>query len=159
MFNTEAEEAVKFYITLFQNSEILKTTYFGAKELQTLSRLPEDQRPGPEGSVKMITFTLNGRTYRAGNGGGYFKFNHGISMCVRCETQDEIDRVWNKLAEDGKIEECGWVSDKFGVPWQIIPAILDDLTSSTDEKAQRAAVKVLNSKKLVIEEIKKAYFE
>lgn len=159
MFNSDAEDAVKFYISLFKNSEILKTTYYGPKDIQILSRLPVEDRPGPEGSVKTITFTLNGRTFRAGNGGARFKFNHGVSMYVRCETQPEIDDIWNKIAEEGSIEESGWVCDKYGVPWQVAPSILDDFLAGSDEKSQRASAKVLSSKKMIIDEIKKAYFE
>lgn len=159
MFDNQAEEAVQFYLSVFPNSEIVSTSHFSQDELNELERLPADQRPGPVGQVKMITMRINGILLNVGNGGSFFKFNHGVSMFVRCETQEEIDRIWNKLASDGgQIEECGWVRDKFGVPWQVTPAILDRWMQDPDpEKQARVGVQILRSKKLVIKELRQVY--
>jgi len=158
MFNTQAEDAAKFYVSLFKDSKILKTTYYSKREIEALARVPEDQRPGPAGSVKTVTFTMLGRLYQACNGGNYFKFSHGISLYVNCDTQAEIDFLWDKISEGGRVEECGWIKDKFGVPWQIAPTELEKWQSDPDsEKSDRVALEVYKSRKLNIAKLKRAY--
>ncbi len=124
-FKKEAEEVVKLYVSVFSsvfgNSKILKTTYFGKEELEALKNVPEvseDIMPGPAGSVKTIRFQLNGQEFMAVNGGGYFgKFHDSMSLYVTCETQNQLDKLWEKLSEGGLQQPCGWVKDKFGVSW------------------------------------------
>ncbi len=159
MFNKNAKEAVDFYISVFPNSEILDTIYFTGGEIDELKRrLPADQIPANPGDVKMITARINGLIINAGNGGSYFEFNHGVSMFVRCESQQQIDQIWDKLSKDGEIEECGWIKDKYGVPWQVTPAILDKWQQDPDKnKLDRLGVQILRSKKLIIEELRRAY--
>ncbi len=157
-FNNQAEEAVEFYVSIFCNSRILRISRYGERELQALARLPEEIRPGPAGSVKIINFSLERQELLAANGGPFFSFNHGISLYVKCDTQAEIDNLWSKLSDGGEIEECGWLKDKFGVSWQIAPTKLDEWLSDPDQhKAQRVAIAVFSSKKLDIENLKKAY--
>ena len=158
MFNNQAGEAAAFYVSIFKNSKIIKITCYGEKELAALSRLPEDIRPGPVGSVKAVRFQLNGQEFLAANGGPYFKFSEGISLYVNCETQEELDDLWEKLSEGGEIQECGWLKDKYGVSWQIAPTIMQEMMEDPDpEKAQRVMIALLKMKKLDIETLKRAY--
>lgn len=158
MFKKEAEEASRLYREVFPNSEILNTSHYTAEEMKELERLPADQRPGPAGAVKMIVMKINGMKVYLANGGPFFEFNHAVSMFVHCETQQEIDQIWDKMQKaGGTVEECGWIRDKFGVPWQIVPAILDQwLTDADPEKSGRVSRQIFRSKKLVIEELKRA---
>jgi predicted 3-demethylubiquinone-9 3-methyltransferase (glyoxalase superfamily) len=157
-FNNQAEEAVNFYVSIFKTSKILKTTRYGEKELAALSHLPEGIRPGPAGSVKTVRFELNGQEFLAANGGAYFKFSEGVSLYVNCETQEEIDEFWEKLSEDGEIQECGWLKDKYGVSWQIGPTILQEMMEDPDpEKSQRVMVALYQMIKLDLEILKRAY--
>lgn len=158
MFNNQAEEAVKYYVSVFKNSKILNISRYGEKEIDNLSRLPEDIRPGPVGAVKSIRFLLDGEEFEAANGGPFFSFNHGISLYAKCETQAELDEIWEKLSDGGEVEECGWLRDRFGVSWQIAPAMLDSWIFDPDEeRAQRVALAVLQSKKLDFDTLRKAY--
>lgn len=143
-FDTQAEEAANFYVSIFKNSRI-----------KNVSRYPEGT-PGPVGQVMVVTFELNGREFWALNGGPTFKFTEAISLVVNCETQDEIDHFWKNLtAGGGKEVECGWLKDKYGLSWQIVPAHLDKLLSDP-EKAKKVMAVVLKSVKLNIAELERA---
>lgn len=157
-FNNQAGEAANFYVSLFKNSKILKITRWGEKELAAFSHLPEDIRPGPVGHVKTVRFQINGQELLAVNGGPYFRFTEGISLYVNCETQEEIDELWEKLSEGGEIQECGWLKDKYGVFWQIAPTIMQEMMEDPDpEKSQRVMIALLKMKKLDLEILKQAY--
>lgn len=165
-FKKEAEEAVKLCVSVFSsvfgNSKILKTTYFGKEELEALKNVPEvteDIMPGPAGSVNTIRFQLNGQEFMAVNSGGYFgKFTGSISMYVSCETQEQIDELWNKLSKGGIEQPCGWLKDKYGVSWQTAPAIIQEIEEGPDqEKSQRVMKAIYGMKKIDIEKIKQAY--
>jgi predicted 3-demethylubiquinone-9 3-methyltransferase (glyoxalase superfamily) len=145
-FNDQAEEAVKFYISIFRNSKI-----------GSISRY-EEEGPGPKGTVMMITFQLEGREFMALNGGPMFSFSPAISLFVNCETQEEVDSFWEKLSEGGEQEQCGWLKDKYGVSWQIVPTALGRMTQDKDpEKRKRVMQAMLKMNKLDIKELKDAY--
>lgn len=145
-FDDNAEEAVRFYISIFKNSKINQITRYGENE------------PGPKGTVKMISFLLEGQEFFALNGGPIFKFSPAISLFVKCATQEEVDYLWERLSDGGEIQECGWLTDKFGVTWQIVPIILIELLNDRDEvKANRVMQIMLTMKKLVINRLKQAY--
>ena len=144
-FDNNAEEAVKFYCSIFKNSRIVNTTHYG------------DTGPGPKGTVMTVDFELDGQRFAALNGGPTFKFTEAISLVVNCETQEEIDYFWEKLSEGGQKVECGWVKDKYGLSWQIVPTILfDELFQGGDSQTDRIMRAVMTMKKLDIEELKKA---
>lgn len=144
-FDDNAEEAVKFYVSVFKNSKIIDTTRYGTAG------------PGPEGTVMTIEFELDGQRFTALNGGPQFKFTEAISLVVHCETQEEVDYYWEKLSEDGQKVECGWLKDRYGLAWQIVPEVLLDLLRVTDrEKSQRVMKAMMKMKKLEIDEIQKA---
>lgn len=146
-FDNQAEEAVRHYLSIFEHGKITSTT-----------RLPEGA-PGPKGAVLSMTFELFGRTFHALNGGPSFTFSQGISLLVSCDTQAEIDRYWTKLTEDGGKEvQCGWLVDKFGVSWQIVPKILGSLISGSDPaRSGRAVQAMMKMQKLDIAALKRAY--
>ena len=146
-FDNSAEQAAQFYTSIFRNSKILQT-----------SRYPEGA-PGPKGSVMTMKFELNGQEFIALNGGPHFKFNEAISFVVDCETQKEIDEYWEKLTSGGGKEvQCGWLKDKYGLSWQIVPAALGQLMADKDPmKAKRVTQAMLKMVKLDIEALKKAY--
>lgn len=135
-FNNNAEEAINFYIGIFNlafgnskgESKILKVTRFGEEELRELLNVPDvpkDMMPGPPGSIKTIRFLLNGQEFVAVNGGGYFgKFHESMSLYVECETQKQIDTLYDALSVNGELQPCGWVKDRYGVSWQIVPDFL-----------------------------------
>jgi predicted 3-demethylubiquinone-9 3-methyltransferase (glyoxalase superfamily) len=145
-FDNNAEEAVKFYCSIFKNSRILNTTHYG------------DSGAGPKGKVMTVDFELDGQRFAALNGGPTFKFTEAISLVVNCETQEEIDYFWEKLSsEGGQQVECGWVKDKYGLSWQIAPTILfDELFQGGDSQTDRVMRAVMTMKKLDIEDLKKA---
>jgi len=144
----QTEEAVRTYIDLFraifgQASELARTVFSqaGIDTVQRLYRLPHDQLPGPAGAVKTIRFELNGMEFLALNGGGYFgRFHESFSLYVNCETQAQIDRLHDALSAGGEVQPCGWVKDRFGVSWQIVP----DSVLSVDEGEDRAAAERMN---------------
>src|SRR5262245_25627919 len=139
-FNDQAEEAVSHYLSVLENGAILSTM------------------PGPGGKVTSLTFELFGKKHIALNGGPTFSFSQGMSLFVSCDTQAEIDRYWSKLTEGGKEVQCGWLVDKFGVSWQIVPNVLFDLLNDKDPaKAGRAMQAMLSMKKLDIAALKKAH--
>jgi len=145
-FDNSAEQAAQFYTSIFRNSKILQT-----------SRYPEGA-PGPKGSVMTMKFELNGQEFIALNGGPHFKFNEAISFEVNCETQKEIDEYWEKLTSGGGKEvQCGWLKDKYGLSWQIVPAALGQLMAYKDpKKAKRVTQAMMKMVKLDIEALKKA---
>lgn len=151
-FDSQAEEAAGFYTSIFQNARIGKITRYG-KEGYEIHGMPE-------GTVMTVEFEIDGQAFTALNGGPLFKFNEAISFQVYCETQKEIDSYWQLLSEGGdeKGQQCGWLKDKYGVSWQIIPKVLSELVGDPyAEKSQRAMKAMLQMKKIDIEEIKRAY--
>jgi predicted 3-demethylubiquinone-9 3-methyltransferase (glyoxalase superfamily) len=146
-YNNQAEEAVRHYLSIFEDGKITSTT-----------RVPEGA-PGPKGSVLSVTFELFGRPFYALNGGPSFTFSPGISLFVSCDTQAEIDRYYTKLTEDGGKEvQCGWLVDKFGVSWQIVPKDLGSMLGDSDPaRSGRAAQAMMQMKKLDIAALKRAY--
>jgi predicted 3-demethylubiquinone-9 3-methyltransferase (glyoxalase superfamily) len=162
VFNSQAEEAAKFYVSVFSNvsrkSKILHISRYTDEELKALTSVPEEIRPGPVGSVLTVLFLLNGQEFTATNGGPYFTFCQGLSLYVKCETQAEIDMLWEKLSEGGEKQPCGWVKDKFGVSWQIAPKILDDMMTDPDPaRVSRVMVAILGMQKYDIAELRKVY--
>ena len=145
-FDNNAEEAASFYVSVFKNSRILKTAPY-----------PEGA-PGPKGSVMIVDFELDGQQFTALNGGPHFKFTEAISLLVHCDTQEEIDHYWEKLTADGGQEsQCGWLKDKYGLSWQIVPdALLNQWTTSDPAKAQRVMQAMMGMKKIIIKDIEAA---
>src|SRR6516164_6800365 len=151
-FDNQAEEAAKFYVSLFPNSAIGTVTRYGKEGFEVHGR--------PEGSVMTVSFRLEGQEFTALNGGPHFKFTEAISFVVRCETQTEVDHYWDKLGEGGdeRAQRCGWLKDKYGVSWQILPAALFELMGATDAgKAQRVMRAMLQMKKLDLKVLRRAY--
>ena len=146
-FDREAEAAAAFYVSLFKNSKILQTTHYGAAG------------PGPNGSVMTVRFQLDGQEYVALNGGPVVRFNEAVSFVVKCETQKELDTLWQTLVDGGGSEvQCGWLKDKFGVSWQILPAALDDLIGDADPDARDRVMKtMLAMNKLDLAELERAH--
>jgi predicted 3-demethylubiquinone-9 3-methyltransferase (glyoxalase superfamily) len=146
-FDDKAEEAVNFYVSIFPNSRI-----------GTIARYSEEAANAagmPKGSVMVVNFELNGQEFMALNGGPHFKFTEAVSFLVNCETQAEVDRYWNKLSEGGKPNHCGWLKDKYGLSWQIVPAGLDKLMSDP-AKVRRVMKEVLQMEKLDIARLEAA---
>ncbi len=144
-FDGRAEEARDYYVSIFKNSKVLKTLRYG------------DVGPGPKGSVMTTAFELEGQEFVALNGGPMFKLTPAISLVVNCETQAEVDDIWAKLSKGGAEMQCGWVTDKFGVSWQVVPRVLIELISDPDEqKAARVFKAMMPMKKLDIATLKKA---
>jgi predicted 3-demethylubiquinone-9 3-methyltransferase (glyoxalase superfamily) len=146
-FDGKAEEAVKFYTSIFRNSKIGKISRYG------------DEGPGPKGTVMVVTFQLEGQDFMALNGGPQFTFTPAISFLVNCETQKEVDELWEKLsAGGGETNQCGWLKDKYGVSWQIVPTVLGELMNDPDPvKAQRVMKAMLQMDKIDIEGLKRAH--
>jgi predicted 3-demethylubiquinone-9 3-methyltransferase (glyoxalase superfamily) len=144
-FNDQAEEAVKLYTSVFKNSKVLSTSRYG------------DAGPGPKGTMMSATFQLEGQQFMALNGGPTFTFAQAISLFVNCETQAEIDELWEKLSEGGEKGRCGWLTDRFGVSWQIVPSVLGKLLTDQDaEKAKRVMAAMLQMRKLDIAGLQQA---
>lgn len=149
-FDDQAEEAVKFYTAIFKNSKIQSVTRYDEAGAKAAGR--------PKGSVMVMSFQLEGQEFTALNGGPIFKFTEAISFVVNCETQEEVDHFWNKLSEGGEEVQCGWLKDKFGLSWQIVPTVLGELLGDKDpSKAQHVMEAMLKMKKIDIEGLKKAY--
>jgi len=145
-FDSQAEEAVMFYTSIFKNSKIGSVSRYG------------DAGPGPKGSVMVMEFELEGHKFTALNGGPVYSFSPAISFFVNCDTQEEVDYLWEKLSQGGEVEQCGWLKDKYGITWQIVPTILGQLMSDPDpEKAARVTQAMLKMIKLDIAELKRAY--
>jgi predicted 3-demethylubiquinone-9 3-methyltransferase (glyoxalase superfamily) len=149
-FDRQAEEAANFYISIFRDSRIIKTTYYG-KEGFEIHKMPE-------GSVLTVDFEIEGQRFIALNGGPLFKFNESISFLVKCKHQQEIDDYWEKLTEGGdpSAQQCGWLKDKFGVSWQIVPEQMDDFMTS-DDRSERLMKAMFQMKKLDIQKLEDAY--
>ena len=144
-FNNDAEEAVNFYVSLFKNSKILDVSRYG------------DAGPGPKGSVMTMSFQLEGQEFIALNGGPEFKFTEAISLYVNCKTQAEVDELWAKLTQGGEESQCGWLKDKYGLSWQIVPIALTEMLSDPDPvKAQRVMQAMLQMKKIDVQGLKNA---
>ena len=151
-FDDQAEEAVRFYSTIFKDARVLKISRYG--------KAGHEFHKKPEGSVMAIAFELDGQEFTALNGGPVFKFNEAVSLQVFCESQDEIDYYWKKLSEgaNDKAQQCGWLKDKYGLSWQIVPTVLPDLVGDpTSAKSQRAMQAMLGMKKIVIADLERAY--
>jgi predicted 3-demethylubiquinone-9 3-methyltransferase (glyoxalase superfamily) len=144
-FNNNAEEAVNFYVSVFKNSSIRRTVHYG------------ESGPGAKGSVMIIDFQLDGQEFTALNGGPEFKFTEAISLVVHCKTQEEVDYYWDKLGAGGQIIECGWLKDKFGLAWQIVPDVLLELIQDDDpQRKDRAMKAMMKMKKLDVAELQQA---
>ena len=151
-FDNQAEEAVEFYASIFRNSKIVSIARYSEAGREIHGKLP--------GSVMTVAFELDGQAFTALNGGPMFKFNEAISFQVTCRTQEEVDYYWGRLSEGGdeKAQQCGWLKDKYGVSWQIVPTVLIDLINEPDsEKSQRAIQAMFRMKKIDIDELKQAY--
>jgi predicted 3-demethylubiquinone-9 3-methyltransferase (glyoxalase superfamily) len=144
-FNDQAEEAANFYTSLFDDAEVT-----------SVSRYPEGS-PGPAGQVMSVTFRLAGQDFMALNGGPEFRFTEAISLYVHCKDQDEVDRLWSQLTEGGEESQCGWLKDRFGLSWQIIPDRLGELLGDPDPgRAQRAMQAMLQMQKIEIKTLEDA---
>ena len=145
-FDGKAEEAMNFYVSIFKNSKALSVTRYGAAG------------PGPKGTVMSATFQLEGQQFYALNGGPQFKFTPAISLFVNCETQQEVDELWKKLSAGGREDQCGWLQDKYGPSWQIVPTALGKMLGDKDpEKANRVMQAMLQMKKIDIKGLQQAY--
>jgi predicted 3-demethylubiquinone-9 3-methyltransferase (glyoxalase superfamily) len=151
-FDDNAEEAVEFYTAIFRNSKITNVSRYGEAGYEVHGKRA--------GTVMVVAFELANQAFTALNGGPMFKFNEAISFQVNCETQEEVDYYWERLSAGGdeKAQQCGWLKDKYGISWQVVPTILPELISNPDsEKSQRAMEAMLQMKKLDIDELKRAY--
>ncbi len=149
-FDNASEEAASFYVSVFRNAKIVRTTRYGEAGKEAHGR--------PSGSVMTIRFLLDGQEFIALNGGPDHKFNDAVSFVVNCETQEEIDRYWEKLSEGGKTIQCGWLEDRYGLSWQIVPTCLEALLGDADpEKSSRAMEAMLQMIKLDIATLKRAH--
>ena len=145
-FDGKAEEAMNFYISIFKNSKIVSVSRYG------------ESGPGPKGSVMGATFELDGQRFFALNGGPEFNFTPAISFFVNCETQREVDELWEKLSAGGEKQRCGWLKDKYGLSWQIVPTVLGELLQDSDPaKSQRTMMAMLQMDKLDIQGLKDAH--
>ena len=145
-FDNQAEDAANFYTSIFKNSKILSITRFG------------DEGPGPKGKVMTVAFQLEGQDFTAINGGPEYSFTPAISFYVDCKTQEEVDALWAKLTAGGEESQCGWLTDKYGVSWQIVPAILIELLQDKDAaKAGKVMRAMLQMRKIDIQTLKQAY--
>ena len=151
-FDDQAEEAARFYTGIFPNSRIVSVTRYGDAGYEFHRK--------PAGSVMTVAFELDGQTFTGLNGGPVFQFNEAVSFQVNCDTQEEVDYFWEKLSEGGdeKAQQCGWLKDRYGVSWQVVPTILNEMVQDPEsEKSQRAMEAMLLMKKLDIAELKRAY--
>ena len=149
-FDDQAEEAAEFYVSIFKNSRISRVTRYDEEASKAAGR--------PTGSVMTVAFELDGQQFTALNGGPVFKFTEAISLVVNCEDQKEVDHFWNKLAASGQEVQCGWLKDRFGVSWQVVPTALFEMLQSTDaERSKRAMAAMLKMKKLDIDALRRAY--
>ena len=145
-FDTQAEEAANFYVSIFKNSKIDSILRYG------------DAGPGPKGTVMLVSFHLEGQKFSALNAGPQYKFTPAISLYVDCESQSEVDELWDKLLAGGQPMQCGWLTDKFGLSWQIVPRVLIELMQDKDTvKAQRVLQAMMKMIKIEIEPLKRAY--
>jgi predicted 3-demethylubiquinone-9 3-methyltransferase (glyoxalase superfamily) len=144
-FDDKAEEAANFYISIFKNSKMGRITRYG------------EAGPGPKGTAMSVTFQLEGQEFFALNGGPHYKFTPAISLFVDCKSQEEVDELWEKLSAGGRKDRCGWLTDKFGLSWQIIPSVLGELLNDKEaEKSQRVMKAMLKMDKIEIDALKQA---
>ena len=151
-FAHEAEEAANYYVSIFKNGKVKKITHYG-KEGYDIHKMPE-------GTVMTVEFELDGQTFVALNGGPVFKFNEAVSFIVNCDTQEEIDYYWEKLSRGGDkdAQQCGWLKDKYGLSWQIVPKALGEMMADKDpEKAKRVMMAMMKMSKIDIKTLKQAY--
>jgi predicted 3-demethylubiquinone-9 3-methyltransferase (glyoxalase superfamily) len=145
-FDRQAEEAANFYVSIFPNSKVLSTSRYG------------EGGPGPKGTVMTVSFELDGLSCTALNGGPMFKFTEAISLVVHCETQAEVDHYWDRLSAGGQQVQCGWLKDKYGLSWQVVPNALIELVQDKDPtKSQRVMAAMMQMKKIDIAGLKAAY--
>jgi predicted 3-demethylubiquinone-9 3-methyltransferase (glyoxalase superfamily) len=148
-FDDKAEEATRFYVSIFKNSKVGRMTHYGEQGAEVSGR--------PKGTVMTVTFEIEGQEFVALNGGPHFKFTEAISFVVNCETQKEIDEMWEKLSEGGEKGRCGWLKDKYGVSWQIVPTVLGKLLQDKDpERTNRVMKAILQMDKIDIERLQQA---
>ena len=144
-FDGKAEEAMNFYVSIFKNSKVVSVARYG------------DAGPGPKGTVMSATFQLEGQEFYALNGGPQYKFTPAISLFISCKTQEEVDDLWEKLSEGGRTDQCGWLQDKFGLSWQVIPTILGELLRDKDRaKSNRVMQAMMKMTKIDIKKLKQA---
>ena len=149
-FDTQAEDAVNFYVSIFRNSKIRSIARYDEEAAKASGR--------PKGSVMTVAFELNGQEFVALNGGPLFKFTEAISFVVNCETQEEVDHFWEKLSAGGQEVQCGWLKDRFGVSWHVVPTVLVEMLQDKDPlKARRVMGAMLKMKKIDVEALKRAY--
>ena len=149
-FDSQGEEAARFYTSIFKNSRMGRVARYDEAAAKAAGR--------PQGSVMTVEFELDGQRFMALNGGPLFKFTEAMSLVVNCETQTEVDHFWEKLSAGGQEVQCGWLKDRFGVSWQIVPTILPEMLQDEDpEKAKRVMAAMLKMKKIDIEGLKQAY--
>jgi predicted 3-demethylubiquinone-9 3-methyltransferase (glyoxalase superfamily) len=147
-FDNNAEEAMEFYTSIFPDSGIVNVARYG------------EAGPGPAGTVVSGTFRLNGQEFGVINGGPAFQFNEAVSFMIHCETQEEVDYYWDRLTEGGEESQCGWLKDRFGLSWQVVPTILFELMQDEDaEKATRVTAAMLQMSKIDIAKLREAYNE
>lgn len=147
-FDNNAEEAANFYVSIFKNSKVLSVSRYG------------DAGPGPKGTAMVAEFQIDGQEFVALNGGPRFKFTEAISFVINCDTQEEVEYFWDKLSEGGEKSRCGWVKDKFGLWWQVVPVVLGKLMSDSDpEKVKRVTEAMLWMDRIDIEPLQRAYEE
>ncbi|MGH7847137.1 MAG: VOC family protein [Candidatus Binatia bacterium] len=145
-FDGKAEEAMNFYVSIFKNSRVVSVTRYG------------DAGPGPKGTVMTANFELNGQEFVALNGGPQFTFTEAISFVVNCETQQEVDELWEKLSKGGEKSRCGWLKDKYGLSWQVVPTVLVEMLQDKDaKKSNRVMQAMLQMDKIDIETLRRAY--
>ncbi|HEV2604365.1 MAG TPA: VOC family protein [Microvirga sp.] len=146
-FADKAEEAARFYVSLLPNSSI-----------DSVTTMPADSPSGPAGAVQIVEFTLMGEPFLALNAGPLDPFNHAVSFVIPCETQDEVDRLWDALSEGGTVERCGWLKDRYGLSWQIVPVALTDMMRDRDPvRGRRVAEAIMGMVKLEIAGLQRAY--
>lgn len=149
-FDSDAEEAAKFYVSIFGNSRIQSTARYEEEAARAAGR--------PKGSVMTVAFELDGQQFTALNGGPVFKFTEAISLVVNCETQDEVDHFWERLSAGGQQVQCGWLKDRFAVSWQVVPTVLIEMLHDKDpEKSRRVMAAMLTMKKISIDGLRAAY--
>ena len=149
-FDDKAEEAAKFYVSIFKNSKLGHITRYGEAGAEVSGR--------PKGSVMTVTFEIEGQEFVALNGGPHFTFSEAISFMVKCETQQEIDEMWEKLSQGGEKGQCGWLKDKYGLSWQIVVPVLDEMLQDKDvKKSERVMKAILQMSKIDIKALKQAY--
>ena len=145
-FNGNAEEAMNFYVSVFKNSKILGVTRYG------------DAGPGPKGTIMTANFELNGQEFVALNGGPQYTFSPAVSFVAHCESQQEVDELWGRLSEGGREDMCGWVTDKYGLTWQVVPTALIQMLNDKDARKSKSVMQaMLQMKKIDVPTLKRAY--